>query len=281
MIPNDGTAVPGTVEPVWQAGKLSGVSASLAGLTRIYSLAVLAHDALEMMVSEGLIRNESGAQAQLRWQVEVGNRQEAAGGPKLRCRVKRAPYPIENWPLSRLGISGSGPNGGPLRVYVSSALVEELRQETANSLHTERADVLTGRLCREAEDVLALVLRRRIPLVEGTTASASHVSFSPRTFQAAEQERLRRGEDHICAWHHNHPPSCGRECLMIVPPCHTDTVFLSVADHSVFRASFPAAYMVGLVSGKGAERRADDPIVHAYGWRDGVVTEIQYTVYGE
>jgi hypothetical protein len=37
--------------------------------------------------------------------------------------------------------------------------------------------------------------------------------------------------------------------------------------------------MVALVSGKEQERRADQPGVRAYGWRDAIIREIDYSVF--
>jgi hypothetical protein len=83
----------------------------------------------------------------------------------------------------------------------------------------------------------------------------------------------------ICGWHHNHPPPCGGECLMIVPACKTETVFFSTDDRLVHRTSFPAPYMVALVSGKESEKRADQPGVRAYGWQDSLVKERGFSVF--
>jgi hypothetical protein len=66
---------------------------------------------------------------------------------------------------------------------------------------------------------------------------------------------------------------------MLIPACKTETVFLSSDDQAVFRASFGAAYMVGLVSGKGAGLRADEPLVRAYGWGDAVLREIDFALF--
>jgi hypothetical protein len=216
-----------------------------------------------------------------KWRVEA---EEAAApaGRKLQVRVRRRPYPFEDLPLSSLGIPAQDrANGEALRLYVAAGVVEELRRETAGSLSVERADILCGSLLRD-HGAAALVVTNRFPLAFQTEASAARFAFSPLTFQTAQQEHLRRADSQsLVGWHHNHPPKCGRDCLMVVPACDNDSVFLSVDDYAVFLASFCSPYMVGLISGKGKGRRADDPIMRAYGWGDGVVREIPFTVFGE
>ena len=119
-----------------------------------------------------------------------------------------------------------------------------------------------------------VVVLDRIPADTGTTQSRVHIGFSPETFAAAQRTLEARGTGQVIAgWHHSHPPACGRLCLQTVPACATDNVFFSAADRDVHRRGFNAPYMVGLVSGKGAHRRADDPVMRAFGWRDGVIGE--------
>jgi hypothetical protein len=47
----------------------------------------------------------------------------------------------------------------------------------------------------------------------------------------------------------------------------------------VHRAGFAAPYQVALVCAKDAERRADDPILTAYGWKDGTIEKVPFTVF--
>jgi hypothetical protein len=37
--------------------------------------------------------------------------------------------------------------------------------------------------------------------------------------------------------------------------------------------------MIALVCGKEAERRADDPIIKAFGWQNGVVNEVEFSIF--
>jgi hypothetical protein len=100
------------------------------------------------------------------------------------------------------------------------------------------------------------------------------------TFLAAQRELESRGSNHvILGWHHNHPPPCGYQCLSAVPPCGTDNVVFSVDDRMVHRSAFGRPYMVGLVCGKGPGRRADDPLIRAYGWHRGRICEREWSVF--
>lgn len=278
LAPNDGQAPEGTVEPVWREGRVDGVVAELAGLRKTYPLEIFRHDVHELLLRKGLLGGGGDAPA-YEWLVEAAEALPAR--TRTRVRVRREPYPFEERDLSSMGIAALGgePSGG-LRLYVMAQVFEELRRETASSLAVERADILTGVLLRAGAGAAAVVTGR-FPLAFDTTASAVHVAFSPLTFEAARQERTRVRGDSLLGWHHNHPPKCGRDCLMTVPACENDSIFLSIADYSVFLGGFPSSHLVGLISGKGKNRRADDPDMRAYGWRDGIVREIPFTVVGD
>ena len=281
LAPNDERPPEGTLEPVWTEGMVSGFAASLAGVTKAYPLGILKHEVYELLLRPGLVQLEGGETPVYHWSVEA---EQAAPpeGRRLPVRLRRRPYPFVDGALSSLGVPvPQGAGSGPLRLYVAVGVLAQLRGETAASLGMERADILCGSLLRDRAGA-ALVVTGRFPLAFQTEASAAHVAFSPLTFRAAQQEYLRRGGgESLVGWHHNHPPKCGRDCLMVVPPCDNDSVFLSVDDNAVFLAGFGSPYMVGLISGKGKGRRADDPVVRAYGWRDGVVREIPFAVFGE
>jgi hypothetical protein len=164
-------------------------------------------------------------------------------------------------------------------VAVSPTLLAELREASANSLDRERADFLVGYLIQEPNGKVVVVLRNRIPAETEAGSSLVHFSFAPRTFQAAQRMLEERWSDQaILGWHHNHPPPCGRKCLMTVPACGTENVLFSVDDRVVHRSAFSRPYMVALVSAKGATRRADDPVMRAYGWQRGFIREKDWTI---
>jgi proteasome lid subunit RPN8/RPN11 len=167
-----------------------------------------------------------------------------------------------------------------ISMRVSSDLLAELCEASASSLDRERADFLVGRLVQEPDGRATVVLLTRIPAGADTGSSLVHFSFSPQTFQAAQRELERRGsEDMILGWHHNHPPPCGHQCLMTIPPCRTDNVAFSMNDRIVHRSAFGRPYMVALVSGKGPGKRADDPVLRAYGWQRGRISERTWSVF--
>ena len=279
-LPNDGGWGKAAIEPQWENGELIGLTASLGGVRMSYGLGVVAEPALGRLIEKGLLNGEHQDAKSLRWDVRVRD-----GSPvparKLRFSVRRQPFPLSSASPSDFGIETLPDGEDSVCVLASSRLLEELREASGNSLETERADVLTGYLLREpAGSRVAALLLERIPAEADTSSSSVHIAFSPTTFEAVRKEHERRNDGQaILGWHHNHPPPCGRECLQTLPACSTENLFFSVADRAVHRASFGAPYMVGLVSGKGAQRRADDPVVRAYGWRHGVICERSFSSF--
>jgi len=270
-MPNDGVSRPARIEPEFREGKLQGLHATLGSFEKSYSLDLFRDRALELLTSKDLVERH-GDGSLLSWDV-VAEVQERTK-PKRRISVSREPFPFASSTLESLSLDPS-PDG----VFVSSELLQELKAETASSLERERADALTGRLVVDANQRAAVVITGRIPFPDSADASATHYAFTPEAFKEVQREHQRRDDDQsLAGWHHNHPPPCGRDCLAHVPACKTATVFLSADDRAVFRASFAAPYHVGLVSGKGSERRPEDPVVRAYGWRDAVLEELNYVV---
>ena len=273
---NDGTLPVAAVEPVWRdekEGKVAGVVVSLPPLSKQYSLAIFADRVWEVLVNRELVKgNEKEEEEEVKkftWRVEVQERTEERKS-KLRISLSRQPYPLVHCSLSAFGIGSAPREEGPVSLFLSRSLLAELREETVRSLDTERADILTGHLVQEAGGQVALVVIGRIPVQTETAASLVHFSFSPLSFLTAQKEVARRpsGET-IVGWHHNHPPPCAGNCLQYLPPCQTSTVFFSTADRSVHRASFPAPYMIALVSGKEAGRGQMIPACKPTGGRMG------------
>ncbi len=272
-VPNDGAFPPAIVEPVWRDRRVAGLTLALTGFQKFYGLPIFADRVLEVLVAKKLVE-EAGQRERYCWQIEAS---EAAGDGrrgKLAVSLARRPYPFCD------AVAGpGGSSDGPFPVSVSAALLGELREATASSLELERADILTGRLFRAPGGQVSLRVSGRIPAPE-SSASRAHVTFSPLTFQAVQQELARQtGEETVCGWHHSHPPPCGRDCLLVAPACQTANLFFSLADRTVHRASFPAPYMIGLVSGKQAGKRADDPGFQAYGWQEGVIQEVSFATF--
>lgn len=283
---NDGKPPRALIEPVWVdgvdgvEGKVAGVTTSLLSLSKSYGLSIFAHRVWEVLVDKGLLKKEEEVDEarKVSWWVEAQKRDEERKG-RLSISLSRQPYPLIHSSLSALGVTKPPEENEPFSLHISRPLLDELKEETGQSLDNERADILTGHLVQDEEGKVALIVKGRIPALKDTASSRGHFSFSPLTFHAVQGEVVKRpnGET-VVGWHHNHPPPCGTNCLQYIPPCKTSTVFFSTADRFVHRASFPAAYMIALVSGKQAERRANDPIVQAYGWQDGVIRQKELSV---
>ena len=277
---NDGRWEPIRIEPELIDGAVAGVTVSVAGSSRTYGRAVMNDRANEIMRTkgEGLLRNAT--ETNVSWDVDVRSGETDVRRNAKRVSIRRQAYPLVRQDPTGLADECSEGHAETMTVRVAADLVEELRSESANSLDRERADFLIGHLVLADNGHVVVSLVDRIPAVTETEGSLVHVSFSPRTFQAAQQELERRGTDQvILGYHHNHPPLCGRECLMTIPACSTDNVFFSVDDRVVHRSAFSRPYMVALVSGKGAERRADDPVMKAYGWRRGRICEKEWSIF--
>ena len=271
-LPNDGVSVPASLSPEFRQGKLYCLHGKLGCFQKSYTKDLFRDDALSLLASKEIKERYEGET--LSWDVEAEPREQLER--KRRISVMRAPFPFS--PRKKLPVELE--SSELLSVFISSDLLGAIKKDAARCLDRERADALTGHLYHSGSRA-AVVLDGRIPFPEDADASAIHYAFTPAAFAEVE-EKHRQLDDGttVQGWSHNHPPlPCLRDCLATVPPCKTDMVFLSTDDRDVFRASFSAPYQVGLVSGKGSERRADDPIVRAYGWRHGALEEINYVVY--
>jgi hypothetical protein len=281
---NDGHWGVTGVEPAWRDATLAGVTVGIDGVTRRYGLAAFADQATELLVAHQVRQPGSHEQKEARptWDGTIGIRHEAADEPpgRRRASVRRQPYPLIERERCRESFPVRNADAVRSSIFVASRLAADLCAESAGSLEEERADFLTGCVVRDRTGTASVVVLDRIAAETDTTRSLVHFGFSAQTFAAAQQALVARGTDQvIVGWHHSHPPPCGKACLMTIPACATDYVFFSVADRTVHRRGFWRPYMVALVSGKGANRRADDPIVRAYGWRNALIRERTFTVF--
>lgn len=281
IVANDGQLPSATIAPVWVEGeqnRVAGVVASVLSLSKVYTMSVFSDRVWEVLLAQKLTNDEEEGKKRFSWQVEAHPREEQKKR-RFASSLSRQPYPIKNAALSDFGVEVSPASQQPMSIYISGALLDELKAESAAHLDMERADILCGHLIGEEQGV-ALVMTGRVAAKVETAASKAHFAFSPLTFMAAEQEIARRGDGAIiCGWHHNHPPPCGRECLQNIPACKSASIFFSSDDRLVHRASFPVPYMVALVSGKASEVRADCPEVKAYGWHDAVIEEREFAIF--
>ena len=277
-VPNDGTSPPVTIEPEFRDSRLHAVHAALGLRTKRYTLDLFRDQASQILASPELVERAKGAT--LSWDVEAKAIDTNAGSKPRRASILREPFPFTRSSLASLGVRPTEDGAARSSLFVTSELLKELKEETASSLERERADALTGHVAVGVDKTASVVLKGRIPFPDGADASATHYAFTPEAFGEVHREHRLRGDgESLLGWHHNHPPPCGRDCLARVPACETATVFLSADDRAVFRSSFAAPFQIGLVSGKGSGRRPEDPIVHAYGWRDGVLEEMSYVVF--
>jgi len=279
-LPNDGQWRDTTVEPIIADGRLSGVTVSVAGLRKSYGLSIFADRAWEVLLSRSVLQNEKGdEERRLSWEIKIRARKQEPQRRRFTTSVIHTPFPLTHGSLSDFGIPDCEQQK-PFSVWISSSLFDELREESATCLDHERADFLTGHIVQVPNGNVAVVLLDRIAANVDTKSSAVHISFSPLTFQAVRQELERRSTNQvITGWSHNHPPPCGRECLMTIPACKTENVFMSVADRTVHRSGFAAPYMVAFITGKGAHRRADDSLIRAYRWRGGRIRETRFSIF--
>lgn len=283
VLPNDGHRPPARLEPLWHSeakGRVTGVRVELPPLRKVYRIGIFRAHVWALLVERKLLGEETGPESRFVWWVEATEACAPERGRRFRTSLSRQPYPIRRTALGAFGIGERPGAGQGVALYVRQDVLAALREETARALEAERADILTGHVVQEAVGHVAVVVTGRAPVQTGAGASRAHFTFSPLTFVAAHQALDARADGStIVGWHHSHPPPCGRPCLFNVPPCRTGMLFFSPDDHQVHRASFPAPYMLALVTGKEADRRADDPGIRAYAWRDGAIAEHEFTVF--
>jgi hypothetical protein len=275
---NDGKWGAASVEPLFEEEKLAGVTVRRAGQQKSYRNAVFADNAWAILLAAGGMDDEDNVQEKLTftWELQLRLRDPDSQKKRLAAAITYAPFPLTADTVAGLGIAA---DGRQTDIWVSSTLLDELRESAVANLDRERAHFLTGRLLNEGGRGV-VVLSGSIAAEIESGSSAVHFGFSPQTFAAARREAERRNDGlSVLAWAHNHPPPCRRDCLAVVPPCKSDNVFFSVADRGVHRAGFSAPYAVALVAGKAAGRRADDPEFRAYGWRDGLIVEKDFYTF--
>jgi proteasome lid subunit RPN8/RPN11 len=284
-LPNSGGWEPLMMEPELVDGRIHAVTVSVAGVSRTYGRAVFRDRAVEILLTKGLLRDQDAEdrvdEIGVSWDLETCGVPGTPGRLRSLATVRQRAYPLARRPFPQ-SEEADRSGKGHFSIWISSELIDELREECRTCLDRERADFLAGDLVQGPHGRVAAILKSRVPAEKETGSSLVHFSFSAETFQAAESELRRRGSDQVLlGWAHNHPPPCGRTCLMTVPPCRTDNVSFSLQDRIVHRSAFGRPYMVGVVSGKGAGRRADDPVIRAYGWRRGRICERRLATYRE
>lgn len=286
VMPNDGRLCSVSLTPVWAergAPRVSVIAAQLGTLRKSYGLTAVAELLrAAVLTEESIVAALERDGTRLQWWLEAQQREADPGRHtprRLKVTLRREPFPLTFAPFPEFGLAGPVTDANPVAIAIRGPVLEAIRAETTASLDTERADILVGHVVSDPTGRVAVVVSDRIPAVRETTASREHFTFSPITFDAARRAVAARRDGAIAVgWAHNHPP-CGSDCLRVVPPCQNSTLFLSApADRAVHRACFSAPYMIALVSGKAAGRRASEPEVRAWGWRDAAIVAREFSV---
>jgi hypothetical protein len=281
-LPNTDHFPAATVEPcrpILDSPFLTGITMHIPPVTRFYGLSAFADLAynLERPPAQHPEAAEADLAGTVLWRLRAAPR-HAAPGPRPRATVRRQPYPLLHDTLNAWQVPHLTVSPPPFELYVSQSVIAELRADTARSLHVEQAAILTGRVIQDPDGSVGVLVTGRTPATVEAKGTAASFEFSPLTFAAARRESLAR--DPGCAilgWAHNHPVC--RDCPLAEPYCQSETVFFSLADRLVHRTSFSAPYAVALVLGKGRHKSPADPIVRAYAWNHGTITEHPMHVY--
>lgn len=280
-VPNDGVLPDAAMASCWQEGRFTGIAASLGSFSRRYLPAVFRYDYWDILRANGVLEEEKENRARYRLELLV---ERGAGRPiaksSVPSRVESRAYPIEDRPLAGFGIAAA-PVGPPFpALFVSSCLLEELREATRCSPDRERVDLLCGHLVRSGERGAAVVLTARHPVPDAASSSATHFAISPTALMRALASHRISGQGTVpCGWHHNHPNAVAEHTRGGSSAVRKSPVFLSLDDHLVFRALFPFAYAVGLVSGEEETGAGRGIVVKAFGWRDALVEQIPMQVF--
>ena len=256
------------------AGASAGVTACndapARPLVRTYQKEVFAPQARALILS---LRAENAIAAadEVEWQIVP--RRKTGPPPRFGARVSRSPFPFRERTLTR-GAPGA------LEVELVARARDDIRERVRAAGAVECAGLLVGFLERDAARRTALLrIIDSVPLEAGVDgASESHFGFAPASFGAARARVAARDDGAIpIGWYHSHP-ACA--ACPWNPACPSDTVFFSRSDVDVHAGAFSSAFMVALVAGKVADRRATDPGMRLYGWSAGCVAPLDFTVTG-
>lgn len=290
---NDGALPSAFVEPVWSPSgppDATGFSISLPPFSpQKHNWSILKDHLRHILCEKDLVEqtddeNPDSSKARMvkvQWAVRAYERSTQEEKPsRLSCTLVRQPLPFTHRAFTSFGIDNVPPEQSPVVIVMARPLLAQLREEAADSLEKERANILTGHLVKDPAMGQAVVVLGKIPAETDTAGSRAHFAFSPLTFLSIQQDlALRANGEIIVGWWHNHPPPCGGECRLIIPPCKTSTVFFSSADRAVQRSSFPDPYMVAFVSGKGERKGPHDPETRSFGWKNGQIAEREFHVF--
>ncbi len=211
---------------------------------------------------------------------------ETANGSTLQVTQLSAPAPVREGSLEEF-LARAKPYGEPcpcdLPVFVASEVLEQARSQTRSQEGVETGGILIGSLWRDqhAREIFAEVTAQ-IP-AEHTAGTTVKLTFTPRTWAAADAaRRLRgRGEIYLGYWH-SHPVRewCkSKDCTLDAQKvCRFARDFFSPDDEAVMRAAFPRAWCVGLVANDTAFA---DLTFSMFGNREGAMQPRGFYISGE
>jgi hypothetical protein len=272
-LPNDGELPALRVVPTWhdaQRPAVIGLSVSLAGgPSRQYSREAFwpqAHALIRRLRQEGSVAEGQ----KVEWLVVA--REEEADSPRPAC-ARHAPFPFQPASLPHA-------ERGSYEICVDADTLRRLRDRIRRTGTVEGAELLVGHLLHDVErGALELRVVDEMHLESGRGGSSNtHFSFDPGATVAARRRALEREDGALpCGWHHNHNPCPG---CWENPDCKVDWVFFSGDDLEVHSTLFASPHMVAIVGGKLGELPAGRPGFRLYGWREGVVVERPFRVFG-
>lgn len=292
-VPNDGTLPSFAVAPTWSrepnppkaseepsapqtpvpghTPELTGVELRIGNAPmRRYGKQVFAAQArglIDSLVTQGKI--EDGTLVE--WSLVEGP--DDVPESHFCVRISREPLPLSPARLPRLA-------SGEVAAELDRALLDRLRREFCQTPGVERAWLLVGSVDHDRDRGAAAIRALTAVDVEMGRGGASrtHFAFEPGPFVAARERALREFDGLVpVGWAHSHPPC---EACPANPTCPSDTRFFSADDVEVHTSAFASPYMIALVVGKVATAPATEPGFSLFGWRDALVTKIDYRVVG-
>ena len=229
--------------------------------------AAQARDLIDSLVAKGSL----AAGTPVEWDLAEGREKEAA--PNFAVRVSREPLPLSRARLPQLA-------RGEVRVEFDASLLDRLSGDFRRAGAVECAWLLVGGVDHDPDRSAAAIRAVTAVGIEMGRggASQSHFAFQPGLFVEARERALRDFDGLVpIGWAHSHPPC---EACPANPSCQSDTRFFSADDVEVHTSAFASPYMIALVVGKVATAPASEPGFHLYGWREGLVRQIEYQVAG-
>lgn len=274
-----GTALPGTIEPVWDAtaGRpyVGSFRATVGDVVRSIPktyLRPLALDASAPFVRAGALRSGEA----FRWVVSAfpATSARAAGDGDFAVEADEQPLAVGRAALDAYRArSATTTEGDAMPVFVPQRVLDEVLAASAAAGDVETGGILVGVVHRDvATPELFLEVTAQIP-AEHTRADAARLTFTAETWAAARDALALRARGEImCGWYHFHPDFCRlRGCpLERRRQCTAAAPFFSAEDLHLHRACFGvSAHHVALLVSDGAITHGMTTTL--FGWWQGMV----------